>query len=306
MTGRTLGITLALGAALISGFNVFVNSYGVAQFKDATLYTTGKNLVAAIVLFAALAAAARIRRGEGLTPPRTGGQWAGLAAVAAIGGSVPFVLFFEGLARATAADSQFIHKTLVVWVAVLAVVFLRERIGPWHVAAIALLIAGQAVLQTGLAKVGLGPGELMILGATLLWSVELVIAKRLLGSLSALTVGTARMAGGVIILVAWSAATGHLAPLSAAQWMWVLITGALLAVYVGTWYAALARAQAVDVTAALVSATLVTSLLNAAVKGAPIAAQAGGLAVIAAGTALLVLAALRARGPLEGSVRSPA
>lgn len=293
MTVRTTGIMLALGAAIVSGFNVFVNSYGVTQFKDATLYTTGKNLIAALVLIAALALAARVRRSEGLTRPRTRGQWAGLAAVAAVGGSVPFVLFFEGLARATAADSQFIHKTLVVWVAILAVAFLRERIGVWHVAAIALLIAGQAALQTGLTKVGPGMGELMILGATLLWAVELVIAKRLLGSLSPLTVGTARMAGGVAILVAWSAATGHLAPLSAVQWMWIVITGALLAVYVGVWYSALARAQAVDVTAALVSATVVTSLLNAAVKGAPIAAQLGGLALIAIGTAVLVLALLR-------------
>lgn len=293
MTVRTTGIMLALGAAIVSGFNVFVNSYGVTQFKDATLYTTGKNLVAALVLIAALALAARVRRSEGLTRPRTRGQWAGLAAVAAVGGSVPFVLFFEGLARATAADSQFIHKTLVVWVAILAVAFLRERIGVWHVAAIALLIAGQAALQTGLTKVGPGVGELMIFAATLLWAVELVIAKRLLGSLSPLTVGTARMAGGVAILVAWSAATGHLAPLTAVQWMWIAITGALLAVYVGVWYSALARAQAVDVTAALVSATVVTSLLNAAVKGAPIAAQLGGLALIAVGTAVLVLALLR-------------
>ena len=53
-----------------------------------------------------------------------------------IGGSVPFVLFFEGLARAEATQAAFIQKTLVVWVALLAVPLLRERFGVPHALAI--------------------------------------------------------------------------------------------------------------------------------------------------------------------------
>ena len=65
---------------------------------------------------------------------------AGLAAVAVVGGSVPFLLFFESLARASSIQAAFIHKTLVVWVTLLAVPLLSKRIGPAHVATIGLLV----------------------------------------------------------------------------------------------------------------------------------------------------------------------
>ena len=49
-TTRRTGLLLALATACISGVAVFVNSYGVKAFGDATTYTTAKNVVAAIVL----------------------------------------------------------------------------------------------------------------------------------------------------------------------------------------------------------------------------------------------------------------
>lgn len=295
MSRRTTGLALALATAGISGMNVFLNGYAVRAFGDASLYTTAKNVVAALVLAAVLAALASRTTGDGprAVRPRTRGQWVGLALVGAVGGSLPFLLFFEGLARATSTEAAFIHKTLIVWVAILAVVFLRERLGRAHLAAIALLVAGQAVTQTGLGNIALGPGELMIAGATLLWSVELVVAKRLLGSLSAFTVGSARMGIGAVLLVGYAAATGSLARIAATgpeQWAWVLLTGVLLALYVGTWYSALARAQAVDVTAILVSGAVVTALLEAAVRGRDVLPQVGGLALILAGSAAVAFA----------------
>ena len=94
----------------------------------------------------------------------------------------------------------------------------------------------------------------MILAATLLWSIEVIVAKRLLGSLSSLTVGTARMALGCVVLLAYVAVTGSMDDLlavSVTQWAWAALTGGLLAAYVATWYLALARARAIDVTAVL-------------------------------------------------------
>ena len=54
-------------------------------------------------------------------------------------------------------------------------------------------------------------------------------------------------------------AAADLLALTAAQWGWALLTGLLLTAYVATWYAALARAQAVDVTAVLVFGAVVTA-----------------------------------------------
>lgn len=321
MRTRT-GIMLALAAAVISGFSVYINSYGVRAWGKAaggaTAYTTAKNLVAALVIIAMLALVTVLAqvtgraRAEGLTRPRRPKDWAGLAAVAVIGGSVPFVLFFEGLARVSSSNAAFIQKTLVVWVALLAVPLLRERLSLWHVAAIAGLVWGQALLGGGLTGLGLGArpsaGEAMIFAATLLWAAETIVARKLLRGMSALTVASARMGGGAAILIGYTLATTKWTELTATgwhQWSWAIATGLILAAYVGTWYAALARAGAIDVTALLVPGAIITALLQSGTKA--LAPQWPGLALVAAGAALVLVAAGKNRrtskGPALAGVR---
>jgi drug/metabolite transporter (DMT)-like permease len=218
-----------------------------------------------------------------------------------IGGSVPFVLFFEGLARAEATQAAFIQKTLVVWVSLLAVPLLKERFRTPHALAIVLLLVGQAWLAGRAGKVAFGSGEAMILGATLLWSVEVVYVKHLLAALTPRTLAAARMGVGTVLLVGWVAVTGKIGQLTGLdlqQWRWIVLTGLLLTAYVATWYAALARAQAVDVTAVLVFGVVVTALLSGAADGTPI--NATGTILVAAGTALVAGFALR-RPLVEGA-----
>lgn len=296
---RRGGLVLALATACISGVAVFLNSYGVKAVGDATVYTTAKNIVAAAVLL--LLPLAVQRGGRTLTRPSTVRQWAGLAAVGVIGGSVPFVLFFEGLARASSVHAAFLQKTLVVWVALLAVPLLAERLTRWHWAAIGLLVAGQAALLGGVSTplhMAYGRGEALILAATLLWAVEVVVAKRLLRTLSSWTVGVARMVLGSAVLIGWVAIRGKtdtLTTMTSRQWGWVLLTGLILAAYVATWFAALARAQAVDVTAVLVVGAVVTSALAALVDGVSMRPQLSGLALVLAGTLVMVIRMTRDR-----------
>ena len=297
-TTRRTGLLLALVTAVISGCAIFLNSYGVKAVGNATVYTTAKNVVAALVLCAVVAVGRT--RGVRLSRPHGGGQWWGLLAVGVIGGSVPFVLFFEGLARASSTQAAFLNKTLVLWVGVLAVVILKERLQVWHWVAIGLLLIGQAGLSGGVSA-SISSGEMLILAATLLWAIEVVLAKRLLGSLSSWTVGLARMGFGSVALIGWLLVTGSagaLLTLDAGQWGWVLLTGVILAGYVATWFAALARAQAVDVTAVLVLAALITAGLNAVVNRAAPAPQLGWLLVVAAGGTLVCTLAWR-RAPQD-------
>jgi drug/metabolite transporter (DMT)-like permease len=316
-SSRARGIAWALLAAGISGVAVFLNSYGVRAAGNPTVYTTAKNLVAAIVLIAAAAvtswqARRRTRAAGGLPEAArlssvrrlSRGQAAGLAVIGVIGGSLPFALFFEGLARTSATDAAFAQKTLLVWVALLAVPLLGERLGLAHLGAIALLIAGQVAAVGGLAGLKAGGGEALVLAATLLWSVEVILAKRLLtgpAGVASLTVGVARMGLGSVVLVTWVAVSGHfgtLTGLTGTAWAWVLVTGAILAAYVGTWFAALARAPAVDVTAVLVAGAIITALLSAVTTGAALpASELLGLALLAAGTALMTLAPRLRRAP---------
>ena len=134
-------------------------------------------------------------------------------------------------ARAEATQAAFIHKTLVIWVALLAVPLLGESLGAPHVLAIGLLIAGQVWLAGDPGTVTFGAGEAMILAATLLWSVEVILVKRLVGPLGSRPLAAARMALGTVVLVGWLGVTGRLGDLfalSADQWSWALLTGSLL------------------------------------------------------------------------------
>lgn len=313
-TART-GTALAFGAALISGVSVFVNAHGVKHFGNATVYTTAKNGVAAIVLIGLAAAAGVLRPGgrNAVTRPRDARQWAWLAAIAVVGGSVPFILFFEGLARATSGPvhAQLINKTLVIWVVLLAVPLLGERVRWPQLAAIGLLAVGQVSLAggfTGTLHMSFGSGEAMILAATVLWAIEVVVARHVLRELSSWTVGLARMLLGSALLVGWVIGTGKgplLASMDAQQWRWVLLVGALLGAYVATWLAALALAPAVQVTAVLVAAVPVTAVLQAVADGAALRPQAGGLSLITLGCALLLLPALGQRRQRRQRLQRP-
>jgi drug/metabolite transporter (DMT)-like permease len=295
MSTRTKGIALAFVTALVSGVSIYVNSRGVRHFSDATVYTTAKNAVAGVLLLVLLLGSSA----RASVPRVASRRWPALIAVAVIGGSVPFVLFFDGLKQSEATQAAFIQKTLVVWVALLAVPLLGERFRWPHGLAIALLLGGQAWLAGSLGTVAFGKGEAMILAATLLWSVEIVFVKYLLPSIPPSILAAARMALGTVVLVCWLALTGKLGDLtalSALQWRWAVLTGLLLTAYVATWFAALARAQAIDVTAVLVFGAVITAVLSGVIDGAAIGA--GGTILIAVGSGLVAWGALR-RTPAE-------
>jgi drug/metabolite transporter (DMT)-like permease len=264
--GLQRGVLLAFGTAAISALSVYVNAFGVKLVPDAAVYTTAKNGIAALILVGlAMALGARHE-----VPTLGRRQRSGLVAIALIGGSVPFVLFFSGLALATAPTAAFIHKTLFVWVALMAVPLLGERLGLIPVAAMGVLLLGQ-VLMTPPTGMGWGPGETMIAAATLLWAVEVVVAKRLLTGVSAPLLAASRMGLGVVFLVGYLALSGRLAGLAAlpAEALgWILATGVLLAGYVATWYGALRLAPATTVTSILVVAAVGTGVLSALTTGA--------------------------------------
>lgn len=288
------GIALALATATISGVAVFINAYGVKQVPDAAVYTTVKNGVAAVLLlaFAGLVVPARAVR------QLSGREWLGLAVIGVVGGSVPFILFFSGLAVASAPTAAFIHKTLFIWVALLAVPLLGERLGILPIAAMGVLLAGQALAMppTGIVW---GAGETMIAAATLLWSIEVILARRLLlGAVPSPLLGAARLGIGLVVLVGYLAVSGRLgilATLTPNQWFWALVTGLPLAGYVATWVAALKRAPASVVTSVLVLGAPITALLQAVANGAVPAQNAllGQLLIVVAALGLAVLAARR-------------
>ncbi len=315
--GGLPGVLVAGLTALISGLSIFVNSYGVHAVKSPAVYTTAKNLVATVILGGFTLAAWQTRHRwprtagarfvavdrdaspqGGRREPRRWGmlRWLGLAYVGIVGGGLAFVLFFDGLADTTAAPAAFWRDTLVIWVAVLAVPFLRERLTWWNGAAIALLVVGEVAVAGGTGHLAASRGEVLVLSASLLWAVEVVVAKVLLRDVAPAAVSLSRMGIGAVALVTYLAVSGSLhtlLSLDATQVGWALLTGLLLSAYVATWMTALARARALDVTSILVGSALVTALLQAAAGTASLAPQALGMALIAMGTGTVVWMSLR-------------
>jgi drug/metabolite transporter (DMT)-like permease len=306
-TAVRAGLLFALATATISGVSVALNAVAVREFGDPVVFTTLKNAVAAVILLA-LAAVVVPRAGTTLRSLRTGAA-VGLLAIGLVGGGIPFILFFTGLANASAPAAAVIHKTMFVWVAILAVVVLRERLGLLQVAAMGVLLAATLLVQppSGVRWTG---GEAMIAAATGLWAIEVVVARRVLRDVPAPIGAAARMSIGLVILVGFLVVPGRIgamAALTVSQWTWVGLTGLLLAGYVGTWYAALRRAPAAAVTAILTVGAPITAAIQLVASGQlPAVPALAGYAGVLAAAAVIGLGLLSPEPLRLGGRVSPA
>lgn len=252
---------LALSTAVISGTNNFLTKIAVTSVKDPIVFTTLKNTLVAVLLLGIIFAARKFPEIISLNRQ----QWLKLTAIGAIGGSLPFILYFTGLTQTSALNAGLIHKTLFLWVALFAIPLLKERLTALQWTGIAAIFSANFVIG-GFSGFKFNSGELMILTATLLWAVENIIAKYALRDISSLTVAAARMIFGSLILIAvtlWQGNGNVATNLSPEQWGWTILTGALLTGYVLCWYTALKYAPATYVATLLVPATLITNALSA-------------------------------------------
>jgi len=254
------GLALVLGTALISGFSVFLNKFAVAAISNSDVFTTVKNLTVGLVLTGLILLPIYFNKLKNIRI----GDWFRVVLIGFIGGSIPFLLFIKGLSLTSASSAAFIHKTLFLWVSFLAVWFLGEKIGKLQYLALGLLFLGNFTML-GFKIFNLSFGELLILGATLMWAIEFIIAKKVMAKVAAEIVGWARMFFGSIILLGYltlSGQVGNLAVLNSNQWFWIGISSILLLGYVLTWYKALQKLPAVTVTSILVIASPITTCLE--------------------------------------------
>jgi len=254
------GIYLAFLTAIISGFAIFLNKFAVSAWSNSSVFTAAKNLIAAAFLVSLIFLLRKLPELKTLSKK----QWLLLAAIGLIGGSVPFLLFFRGLTLTLASSAAFIQKTLFIWVALMALPFLKEKISSLQFLALGIILVGIYLLKP-LGNFRFGYGELLILLATFLWAIESIIAKFALRNISALTVGSARMFFGSFFLLFYLFLAGDLGQLFVFSWIkieWLIISGAVLFGYVFAWYSALKFAPATVVSAILVIAAPITLLLD--------------------------------------------
>ena len=117
------GIYLVLLTTVISGFSIFANKIFVSQ-TNPLVFTTVRNIVVGAILTGVLVKLNLLRELKSLKIK----DWLKLSFIGIFGGGVAFALFFSGLSQIGAVPGNLIHKTLYLWVALLAVPFLHEKL----------------------------------------------------------------------------------------------------------------------------------------------------------------------------------
>jgi drug/metabolite transporter (DMT)-like permease len=259
------GLLLVFSTAIISGFSIFINKYGVA-FSDPYIFVFLKNIIVALLLGSLIIGLKELA----LLRKINAKQWGLLILIGIIGGGIPFLLFFKGLTLTSAAQGSFIQKTMFIYVAVLAAVFLKEKINKSFTLGALALLGGNLLLLKSL-NFSFGWGDLLVLAATLFWAAENTLSRAVLkDGLSGNIVAWARMFFGSLFIAGFLALSGHLDNLAALNFIqikWVLITSALLFGYIFTWYNGLKYVSVSVATAILMLGSPVTTLLTAMSSG---------------------------------------
>ena len=262
------GILLALLTALISGTSIFYNKLVVVKGIDPLVFNIIKNGGVAIILSVLIFSSSKRNLLQQISPSNL----KKLLLIGIIGGSIPFVLYFEGLRSVAATNANLIHKSLFIWVTAMAIPLLGERVSTWQGVGY-ILVAASNLLIGGFSAFTASPAEFMILAATIFWSVEYIIAKKTLRSVDSTIVAWARMFVGSIVLIIIAQVSGKmplLFQITAEQLRMIFPSVVLLTAFVTSLYKALKFAPATVVTAVLILATPITNIFTVLFMNQPI------------------------------------
>ncbi|NQV00718.1 MAG: DMT family transporter [Parcubacteria group bacterium] len=276
---KNKGILLILGTAFISGTVVFISKFGVSIINP-YIFAGLKNIIVAILVISWLLMFKDWKILKNLKKI----QWMFLLGIGLIGGSIPFLLYFKGLSMTAPIQAAFIHKTMFIYIAVLAVIFLKEKISKGFLIGGLLLVIGNILLLRVIPH-QFGWGDFLILSATLFWAGENILSKHLLKELPSRIVIWGRMFFGSIFIFIFWLITGqaHLALfLNLEQIGWVMITSVFLFGYVVTWYTGLKYVKVSVAATILLLASPITILLSLIVlNGGILLTQSIGMVLIA-------------------------
>lgn len=263
------GYFLVFSTAVISGFAIFINKFGIKVINP-YIFTWLKNLTVALLLTGLLLALKDWEALKRLTKK----QWFSLVTIGLLGGSIPFLLFFKGLSLTNPAQASFVHKTMFIYVAVLAFFFLKEKIDKKFLFGGLILVLGSLFLLKKLTF-SINQGDLFVFLATLFWAIENTISKYTLRDLQGRTVAWGRMFFGSLFIFIFLLATYQLSSittLTLKQIGWVIITSLILFSYVITWYSGLKYIPVSQATVILLLGSPITTFLSL-ISGGKVSSQ---------------------------------
>lgn len=277
--GTLLVVVSAVGFATLAIFGKF--AYAVGLTLETLL--AFRFLLATVIVWPVLALSGSFVRLRGR-------DLAVALGLGAFGYAAMSGLFFWGLTFMSAGLVAIVLYTYPVFVVVLSVLTLDERVTRRTVLAVALSLAGVALI-TGTDPAGADPrGVALVLGAALVLATYVTISRAMLLTVDARTLTAYVMPAAALAYIGYGTASGTLQiPAGSEEWAVVVaIAVVATAIPIFTFFAGIARIGASR--AAIVSTIepAVTVLLGAALLGEPITAAtvAGGAAIL--GAVLLV------------------
>jgi drug/metabolite transporter (DMT)-like permease len=271
MKKETFGTFLAIVTALFSGLAIPMNKLFVVDL-DPTVFTAIRGLIIGIIFYIIFLFEGRS------TPKKSKIHWKYLLSIAIIGGSFAFLLFFTGLKLTTAGRGAFLHKTLPFYVTIFAFLFLREKVNKKQALALFIMLLGTILIyfnQIEPAEFWLNPsiGDLLIIGATVLWAIESIIAKKaMINGDSNYIVSFARMFIGAIILFAiviLQAKMNILFSLTLQQTINIAVSTAILFGYVFCWYYSIKMINVSKASTLLLIAPIISLILGVLIFNEP-------------------------------------
>lgn len=265
MNKEVVGTILAFTTAIISGFAIFANKIFVVNL-DPTVFTAVRALIIGFIFLILSLVFHSWERKENKKL-----RWGYLLFIGIIGGGIAFLLFFNGLKLTTAGRAAFLHKTLPLYVLILAFVFLKEKISKKQSIAFFVMLAGLIVMvwnSVQPSEFWLNPkiGDLLVISATVLWAIENVIAKKaMLKGEHNFVVSFARMFFGALVLFGIVFLTNKfnlIMALTGMQWIYILISTGILFAYVLTFYWAIKYINVSKAATILLLAPVITLILG--------------------------------------------
>lgn len=273
MKKEALGTFLVFLTALISGFSIFANKIFVANI-DPLVYTAIRGLAIGAIFFIL-----SLSYNHWKIKKFTTVSWKYLLSIGIIGGGIAFWLFFSGLQATTSGRAGFIHKTLPIYVTILAFIFLKEKITKKQMFALGISIVGLIVLlSTSItpAELWSNPqlGDFLVLGATILWGIENILARKamikgennFIVSFSRMFIGGLFLAGMILIV---GKANLFLA-LTGTQWIYILLSVVILFGYILTYYWGIKYINVSKAASILIISPVITLILGTIFLGEPL------------------------------------
>jgi O-acetylserine/cysteine efflux transporter len=218
-----------------------------------------------------------------------------LFAIALISGSIQYGLTFNGLKHLDASTAGLVVQTEVPFAALLAVVFLRERLTVRMVAGLVVAFVGLLIVA-GEPKIrGQELALLMVLGGAFTWSIGQVMVRSMgeIGGFVMIT-GVALFAAPQLFVASWLFEDNQVEAIrnaGAAVWIAVVYMGlAMTAIAYAIWYGLLGRYPVNNVAPFLLLLPVVIAIEGVVFLGEAMTWQtlAGG-ALILAGVAVITL-----------------